>query len=223
MQCKPCLTHLLFFAKKSLFPLVLPCILIACQGDDDGFTAEDGTTLNPKQECILEEVTNDSTTGFLILEPVSVEYGKAFGTKINEPFVAGLNLFYKSDRFPNAPDTTVGVSLHNALPANISVRGEEVLLFGRIPFPNDDVCFSLDNSQNEPNSISLSYFLTDYDVPILSYGVDPSYDNHFYLDTFNAETGFFRGFFSARMIADTGYLPEMPQVVEFINVEITAP
>jgi len=210
---------------KSLIPFIFILFFSACNEDDLKLPVETKipvVELTPKQECIVEEILNDSISGFLIFDSRSQDRGKLIGTKINEPFSAGISLIYKSDEYPTVPDSfitigggTTGGDINPLLGENIQLRS--------VPFPSNGQCFPLTSARGAPDSVRLTYSVVDFDVTVLRYVVDTSFDNYFYLDTFNNETGFLRGYFSARMIADTGYLPEIPQIVEFIDVEITAP
>jgi len=195
----------------------------ACTPDDLVPVTDPPITLTPKQMCIVDTISDDSTSGFIVIDPIGQAFGRAKGVVINQEFEAGLKLTYKSDDFPNFPDSIYFITLKMIWPnRSDSLEGENISI-RNVPVNTTQKCFPLSSSTANMDSLKISDIRYYIDVPYLRYSVDPTFDNYLYVDTFDIETGFFHGYFSARMIGDTFFLPELPRVVEYINVEMTAP
>ena len=195
----------------------------ACTPDDLVPVTEPPIALTPKQICIVDTISDDSTAGYIVMDPIGQEFGRARGTVINQEFEAGLRLTYKSDDLPNFPDSIYQVSVNMIWPnRSDSLEGETISL-KNIPVNTTQKCFPIHSTRQNQEPVRISHLRYYADVPYLRYSIDTTFDNNLYVDTFDVETGFFHGYFSVRMIGDTFFLPELPRVVEYINVEMTAP
>lgn len=150
------------------------------------------------------------------MTPLGQQFGRAVGTKINQEFEAGLNVLKSSD-------STFSVTLNMIWPNRADSLEGEVFTISNIPISTSQKCFPIYGARQRRDSVNVSHLNYHVDVPYLRYEPDPLFENKLFVDTFSVETGFFHGYFSARMIGDTFFLPELPRIVEYINVEMTAP
>ncbi len=184
------------------------CTLFACQKE----------TVTSKMDepipCVGPETITDTTSGFLIFEKGTQEFGFFKGTKINRTFEGSAVLVVY--------DTTFSIVLHTTWPESQgSSAVAEILGFNKIRINADTYCLDL-TSELQPSldKIRLSYNVVNDDVGILRYVIDTTADNKLEIISFDKEAKKLKARFKASFIGEKEYLPDLPKHVRFVDTYI---
>ncbi len=190
------------------FCLFTFCALFACQKDTETFKMDDPIP------CVGPETITDTTSGFLIFEKGTQEFGYFKGTKINLTFEGSAVLILN--------DTTFSISMASFWPESQGYFAlAEQVGFNKIPFNYFNNCFELTNNRYfKTDSIFVGYSVGNDDVGILTYELDIKADNKLEIISFDKEAKKLKARFKASFIGREQYPPDLPKHARFVDTYI---